>query len=214
MTGLFISFEGPEGSGKSTQITRLAARLEAAGVSHTLTREPGGTPLGSRIREIVLLDPDLDVNPLSEFLLYSASRAQLVQDVIRPCLQLGEVVICDRYADSSAAYQGAGRGLDPRLVGDVTWEVTGGLLPHITVLLDLDPAVGLGRAAARGQPDRLERADLAFHMRVRQGFLNIAANAPERFLVLDAAQSADILEQQIWQAVKATLLAMGKSAEL
>ncbi|AZI42394.1 dTMP kinase [Deinococcus psychrotolerans] len=214
MTGLFISFEGPEGSGKSTQITRLAARLEAAGVSHTLTREPGGTPLGSRIREIVLLDPDLDVNPLSEFLLYSASRAQLVQDVIRPCLQLGEVVICDRYADSSAAYQGAGRGLDPRLVGDVTWEVTGGLLPHITVLLDLDSAVGLGRAAARGQPDRLERADLAFHVRVRQGFLNIAANAPERFLVLDAAQSADILEQQIWQAVKATLLAMGKSAEL
>ncbi len=209
MNGLFVSFEGPEGAGKSTQIARLAARLTAAGVAHHLTREPGGTPLGTRVRA-ALLDAELDIHPLSEFLLYSASRAQLVQDVIRPALQAGEVVICDRYADSSSAYQGAGRGLDPRLISDVTWEATGGLRPHVTVLLDLDPAVGLRRAAARGQPDRLESADLSFHRRVRQGFLDIAASEPERFVVLDAEQSEAELEAAIWSAVASTLSAMGQ----
>ncbi|AWN23373.1 dTMP kinase [Deinococcus irradiatisoli] len=209
MSGLFISFEGPEGAGKSTQIARLAARLASAGVVHRLTREPGGTPLGTRIRDI-LLDAELEIHPLPEFLLYSASRAQLVQDVIRPALQAGEVVICDRYADSSAAYQGAGRGLDPRLVANVTWEATGGLRPHITVLLDLDPEVGLKRAASRGQPDRLERADLGFHRRVRQGFLDLAAGEPERFLVLDAEDNEAQLEAAIWQAVGRTLAALGQ----
>lgn len=214
MTGLFISFEGPEGAGKSTQIERLARHLDAARVAYTLTREPGGTPLGSRIRSVVLQDLELDVHPLSEFLLYSASRAQLVQDVIRPALQAGKVVICDRYSDSSAAYQGAGRGLDPRFIGEVTWEATGGLRPHITVLLDLDPELGLERAAARGQPDRLERADLGFHRRVRQGFLDIAAAEPERFLVLDGEQGANELEKQIWSAVAATLTAMGREVSV
>lgn len=207
---LFVTFEGPEGSGKSTQIERLSARLERAGVVYQLTREPGGTPLGTRIRQVVLLEAELEVSPLAEFLLYSASRAQLVQDVIRPALLSGEVVICDRYADSSAAYQGAGRGLDPRFVADVTWAATGGLRPHITVLLDLDPALGLRRAAARGQPDRLERADLAFHVRVRQGFLDIAAAEPERFVVLDAERTPDELEADIWVAIGSTLSAMGK----
>ena len=209
MSGLFISFEGPEGAGKSTQIERLARRLDAAGVPCTLTREPGGTPLGMQVRS-VLLDHDLDIDPLSEFLLYSASRAQLVRDVIRLALHSGEVVICDRYADSSAAYQGAGRGLEARFIGEVTWEATGGLRPHITVLLDLDPETGLKRAAARGQPDRLERADLGFHRRVRQGFLDLAAAEPERFLVLDGQLSAEALEAQIWSAVAATLTAMGR----
>ena len=207
---LFITFEGPEGAGKSTQIKRLAARLEAANVSFIPTREPGGTALGTRIRSVVLQDVELEVHPLAEFLLYSASRAQLVSDVIRPALQSGEVVICDRYADSSAAYQGAGRGLNPRFVADVTWEATGGLRPHITVLLDLDPEVGLKRAAVRGQPDRLESADLGFHQRVRQAFLDIAAAEPERFLVLDGQRSEDELEAEIWAAISATLAALGK----
>ena len=207
---LFVTFEGPEGSGKSTQIARLAARLEQVGVAYRLTREPGGTPLGTRIRSVVLLEAELEISPLSEFLLYSASRAQLVQDVIRPALSQGQVVICDRYADSSAAYQGAGRGLDPRFIADVTWAATGGLRPHITVLLDLDPALGLRRAAQRGQPDRLERADLAFHQRVRQGFLNIAAAESERFVVLDAKRPPDELEAEIWVAIGSTLAAMGK----
>ncbi|MPY67339.1 dTMP kinase [Deinococcus sp. SDU3-2] len=200
MTPLFLTFEGPEGAGKSTQLRRLAVRLEAAGVAHTVTREPGGTGLGTRVRE-VLLDPALDMDPLPEFLLYSASRAQLVREVLRPALSRGEVVLCDRYADSSLAYQGAGRGLESGLLRAVTAEVTGGLTPDLTVLLDLDPALGLHRAAQRGQPDRLEQADLAFHERVRRGFLDLARHEPERFLVLDAARGEAELSEAIWQAV-------------
>jgi dTMP kinase len=198
--GFFITFEGPEGAGKSTQLTRLAARLKARGVAHTVTREPGGTGLGTRVRE-VLLDPALSIDPLPEFLLYSASRAQLVREVLRPALARGEVVLCDRYADSSRAYQGGGRGLDGEFLAALTREVTGGLTPDLTVLLDLDPGVGLARAAARGQPDRLERADLAFHQRVRAGFLALAAREPGRFVVLDAGRDADALAQDIWRAV-------------
>lgn len=205
---LFVTFEGPEGAGKSTQIARLARRLQAANVAYLQTREPGGTPLGDQVRA-ALLDPALDIAPIAEFLLYSASRAQLVQGVIRPALSRGEVVICDRYADSTLAYQGAGRGLPHAFLQDVTWEATGGLRPHITLLLDLDPALGLTRAALRGQKDRLEQADLAFHQRVRQGFLTLAQAEAERFAVLDATQEPDALEAQIWQVVAGTLRGMG-----
>ena len=204
MSALFITFEGPEGAGKSTQLARLVTRLERAGIAPTVTREPGGTPLGTRVRE-VLLDPEIEMHALPEFLLYSASRAQLVQDVLRPALGRGEVVVCDRYFDSSLAYQGAGRGLPLELLRDVTREATGGLIPDLTLLLDLDPEVGLKRAAARGQPDRLERADLAFHQRVRAGFLELAQAEAQRFAVLDAAQSADVVEAQLWAAVKQKL---------
>ncbi|AIZ45314.1 thymidylate kinase [Deinococcus radiopugnans] len=203
-TGLFVSFEGPEGAGKSTQIAHLIRRLDGLNLSHTVTREPGGTPLGSRVRE-VLLDPELTIDPLPEFLLYSASRAQLVTNVIRPALGRGEVVVCDRYADSSLAYQGFGRGLDAELLRGITAAATGGLWPHLTVLLDLDPQLGLERAARRGQPDRLERADLAFHQRLRQGFLELADADPERFLVLDATLDEAELEQRIWEAVRSHL---------
>lgn len=203
-SGLFITFEGPEGAGKSTQLARLAARLAAQGVPHVTTREPGGTPLGTRVRE-VLLDPALSIAPLAEFLLYSASRSQLAYDVLQPALARGEVVVCDRYADSSLAYQGFGRGLSAALIETLTREVTGGLTPDLTVLLDLDPALGLARAASRGAPDRLERADLAFHARVRQGFLTLAAREPDRFLVLDATQNVEVLAEAIWQAVRERL---------
>lgn len=204
MTPLFLTFEGPEGAGKSTQLARLASRLTARGVAHTVTREPGGTPLGMRVRE-VLLDPSLSIDPWPEFLLYSASRAQLVREVLRPALARGEVVLCDRYADSSLAYQGAGRGLDAGLLSALTREVTGGLTPDLTVLLDLDPAVGLARAARRGQPDRLERADLAFHARVREGFLALATREPGRFVVLDAAREPEVLEEDLWRALEPRL---------
>ncbi|WP_278911908.1 dTMP kinase [Deinococcus wulumuqiensis] len=202
--GFFVTLEGPEGAGKTTQLARLEARLRAAGRAVTVTREPGGTPLGTRVREVVL-DPAVDIEPLGEFLLYSASRAQLVREVLRPALERSETVLCDRYADSSLAYQGAGRGLGLPLLRQITDEVTGGLSPDLTVLLDLDPALGLERAARRGQPDRLERADLDFHRRVRQGFLNLARAEPQRFLVLDATRSADDLEAEIWAAVGARL---------
>ncbi|WP_019010276.1 dTMP kinase [Deinococcus aquatilis] len=199
--GLFITFEGPEGAGKTTQIARLVEQLSGAGVAHVVTREPGGTPLGTRVRQVVLLEPDLQVDPLPEFLLYSASRAQLVGQVIRPALERGEVVVCDRYADSSLAYQGAGRGLDAGLLTQITQAATGGLKPDLTLLLDLDPAVGLARAATRGEPDRLERADLGFHLRVRSGFLALAQQESHRFHVLDATASADELAEQVWNVV-------------
>ena len=198
--GLFITLEGPEGAGKTTQLARLEARLRAAGQAVTVTREPGGTPLGTRVREVVL-DPAVDIEPLGEFLLYSASRAQLVREVLRPALTRGETVLCDRYADSSLAYQGAARGLSLPLLRQLTAEVTGGLTPGLTVLLDLDPALGLQRAARRGQPDRLEQADLNFHRRVRQGFLDLAYAEPQRFLVLDATRPEAELEAEIWAAV-------------
>lgn len=201
---LFISFEGPEGAGKSTQLARLAAELERSGLRCLKTREPGGTPLGDELRRL-LLDPQQSVNPLSEFLLYSASRAQLLSEVIRPALQRGEVVLCDRYADSTLAYQGAGRGLPEAFLRDVTWEATGGLRPHLTFLLDLDPELGLERAGRRGAKDRLESADLRFHQRVREGFLRLARAEPERFTVLDATRSPEDLQRDIWAVVSATL---------
>lgn len=204
MGGLFITFEGSEGAGKSTQLARLVEALQGVGIAAVVTREPGGTPLGTRVRE-VLLDPELDMHALPEFLLYSASRAQLVQDVIRPALERGEVVICDRYFDSSLAYQGAGRGLPLPLLQSVTREVTGGLKPDLTILLDLDPVTGLERAARRGQPDRLERADLSFHQRVRQGFLDLARQEPQRFTVLDATHPPERTAQAVWKAVQAHL---------
>jgi len=212
MTPLFLTFEGPEGAGKSTQLARLAARLAALGIPHTVTREPGGTPLGTRVRE-VLLDPGLQMGALPEFLLYSASRAQLVGEVLRPALARGEVVLCDRYADSSLAYQGAGRGLDAGFLAALTREVTGGLTPDLTVLLDLDPAAGLARAARRGQPDRLEQADLAFHARVREGFLALAAREPGRFLVLDAARDPGELEEELWRALEPRLARLTRDSE-
>jgi len=202
---LFITFEGPEGAGKSTQVQRLQARLAQHGVPHLITREPGGTPFGTRVRELVLLDTELDIHPLSEFLLYSASRAQLVRDVIEPALARGEVVVCDRYADSSLAYQGFGRGLPREFLNTVTWEVTRGLTPHLTFLLDLDPETGLQRAAAKGAHDRLERADLAFHERVREGFMTLASAHAERFVVLDAMLPAAELEEHVWSLVSRTL---------
>lgn len=204
MSGLFISFEGPEGAGKTTQIQRLAKQLEAQGRTVLLSREPGGTPLGNRVRE-VLLDPALDIAPLPEFLLYSASRAQLVQEVIRPALARGECVLLDRYADSSLAYQGYGRGLDLAFLRGLTEQVTGGLWPGLTILLDIEPQDGLARVTQRGQADRLEQADLAFHVRVAQGFLALAQAEPQRFCVIDAQQEADAVAQAVWQAVGARL---------
>ncbi|GGJ21707.1 dTMP kinase [Deinococcus roseus] len=202
---MFITFEGPEGGGKSTQIKMLSQALEGQ-YSLTLTREPGGTTTGNKIRQIVLEDVSLDIEPLTEFLLYSASRSQLVREVIRPALQQGDIVLCDRYFDSSLAYQGFGRGLDLRFLQDVTWEATGGLRPHLTFLLDLQPEIGLERAAARGQFDRLEQADLQFHERVREGFLNLATAEPERFYVLDATRTPEELHAEILHVVQSTLV--------
>ena len=200
----FITFEGPEGAGKSTQLRRLAARLTAGGVPHLLTREPGGTDIGGRLRELVL-DARSEMTAMTEFLIYSASRAQLVWSVIRPALERGELVVCDRYLDSSYAYQGYGRGLDLGELRAVSAAATGGLTPQLTFLLDIEPGLGLSRAAREGLPDRIERAGLDFHRRVRQGFLDLAAAEPGRFVVLDASRPQSDLEAEVWAAVGVAL---------
>ncbi|WP_424951973.1 dTMP kinase [Deinococcus sp.] len=208
--GRFITFEGPEGAGKSTQLRRLATRLERGHLPYRLTREPGGTVIGDRLRELVL-DTRSDLSAMTEFMIYSASRAQLVQEVMRPALERGVTLICDRYVDSSYAYQGYGRGLDLAQLRAVSEAATGGLMPDLTVLLNLDPEVGLQRAARVGAPDRIEAAGLAFHRRVRQGFLTLAEAEPGRFLLLDAAQPEDALAERIWQAVQALLTSVSPS---
>jgi dTMP kinase len=186
---LFVAFEGGEGVGKSTQIRLAAQWLRSVGHEVLETREPGGTPLGAELRRLVL-DPDGQVSPRAEALLYAADRAQHVEHVIAPALAAGAVVLTDRYVDSTLAYQGAGRGLEDARV--VTEWATGGLTPQLTVLLDLDPELGLARAGARGaRPDRLESADLAFHHAVRDRFRALAAAEPERYLVLDASRSPE-----------------------
>lgn len=210
MPGLFISFEGPEGGGKSTQIVRLGARLKAIGIEPILTREPGGTPVGDAIRQVVL-DPALEVAPLTEFLLYSASRAQHVSEVLMPALAAGKVVVSDRFTGASMAYQGYGRRLDHSFIEELSERVTGGLRPDLTVLLDLDPSHGLERISARGDSDRLEMADLEFHRRVRQGFLEQASSGPG-WMLLDATLPEEELAASIWQRVNELLRRSGIAA--
>lgn len=188
MTGLFITFEGGDGTGKSTQSELLGEWFAEQGREVVFTREPGGTDLGIELREIVLHSRG-HIAPRAEALLYAADRAHHVITVVRPALERGAVVIQDRYLDSSVAYQGAGRVLDPNEVRDLSLWATEGLLPDITVLLDLDPNVGRERLdAANKRFDRLESEAIDFHSRVRDSYLQLAAAEPERFIVLDASR--------------------------
>ncbi len=205
MSGLFVTFEGGEGSGKSTQVARLAARLRARGREPVLTREPGGTPLAEGIRDL-LLDPARRCGPMSEALLMEAARADVVAHVIRPALAAGRVVLCDRYDDSTLAYQGGGRGLDAGLLATLNHAATGGLVPDLTLLYDVPPAVGLARReSAAGDTNRLDREPSEFHARVRRRYLELAAAAPERWVVLDGAAAPDELERLGWAALAARL---------
>jgi dTMP kinase len=191
VSGLFVTVEGIDGTGKSTQVRRLAAALRAEGREVVETLEPGGTALGRALREL-LLHTDGPVDARAEALLYAADRAQHVARVIDPALAAGAVVLCDRYLDSSIAYQGAGRSLSADEIRGLSLWATGGRLPDLTVLLDLPVAEAGVRRARKGEaPDRLEREDGAFHERVRRAFLDLADAEPERFLVVDARQSAD-----------------------
>jgi dTMP kinase len=200
MKGLFVAFEGGEGTGKTTQIARAVDRLRESGRTVVSTREPGGTGLGRELRRLVL-DPHGDVSPRAEALLYAADRAHHVETVIRPALAAGDVVITDRYVDSTLAYQGAGRGLTVDEARVITDWATGGLLPDLTVLLDLDPRAGLARAGARAAPDRLEAASMDFHEAVRAGFLALAAEDPARYLVLAADAPVDELAGRVHEAL-------------
>ncbi|MFL6137699.1 MAG: dTMP kinase [Frankiaceae bacterium] len=196
--GVFIAFEGGEGAGKSTQVRQLAGWLSAQGRDVVVTHEPGGTEVGGRLRRL-LLDPASTISPRAEALLYAADRAAHVETVIEPALRRGAVVVTDRYADSSIAYQGAGRALPAEEVAELSAWATGGLRPDLTVLLDVDPAVGLGRVA--GPADRIESESIEFHRRVREGFRALAGQRPEAYLVVDAAQPPDRIAARVRERV-------------
>lgn len=199
---MFITLEGGEGVGKTTQQALLAERLQREGYACVSTREPGGTALGEALRELLLHGDPL--TPLAELLLYAADRAEHVNKVIAPALAVGQVVICDRFTDSTLAYQGYGRGLDLQQVRQLNHLATGGLQPHLTLWLDLPPEVGLART---GLADRLEQERLEFHRRVHQGFQALAAAEPQRIVRIDAGGSPLEVAARIWSVVKPRLLA-------
>jgi dTMP kinase len=202
--GLLVSFEGGEGSGKTTQAERLQRRLEAVKQRALLIREPGGTPLGEELREI-LLHRRAGLAPETELLLFLAARAELVRRVIEPALADGQIVVCDRFSDSTLAYQGFARGLDVAAIRSLNEWATGGLMPGLTLLLDTPVEVGLRRQL--DEDDAFAREDAAFHTRVRDGYLSLADADPTRWRVLDATQPPDAVEAQVWAAVEAKLSA-------
>lgn len=207
---MFITFEGPEGGGKSTQARLLAERMQTAGYPVVLTREPGGTPAGKAIRAI-WDDPERsDLLPITDLLLLCADRAQHVGSLIRPALERGEIVISDRYADSTRAYQGYGSGLDFGTMENLLQVATGGLTPDLTLLLDIPAAEGLARrhtaSKAGASPlDRLDQRSLDYHERVHAGYLKLAAQEPARWVILDARADPQTLADRIWQIVQARL---------
>ena len=208
MSGLLISFEGTEGCGKTTQITLLAERLRAYGRSVRLVREPGGTPIGEEIRHTLKhSQQNHAMTAEAELLLMNASRAQLVREVIRPALAAGEIVLCDRFYDSTIAYQGYGRGLDLKLIRGVIDFAVGETRPQLTLLLEISPETSAARLASRqsGQPvarDRFEEADPAFFERVAKGYEAIAAAEPGRVKVVEAAGSLKTVSETIWRQVE------------
>jgi dTMP kinase len=203
--GLFIACEGGEGAGKSSQLRLLAERLAAAGREVVVTREPGEGEIGAAIRAILLSRETVGLTARAEALLYAADRAQHVEAFVRPALARGAVVLCDRYLDSSIAYQGEGRALDPAEIERVSRWAVQDLLPDLTVVLDLDPREGLARAGGPQAADRIEAEPLDFHERVRSRFLALAAREPARYVVLDAAEPREMVHAGIWAAVSARL---------
>ena len=201
-TGVFVCFEGGDGSGKSTQSRRLREALEAEGYAVLLTFEPGDTPVGRTLREIVLSPETGELSDRTETLVYAADKAEHVDTVVWPALRRGEVVVTDRYVDSTLAYQGAGRVLDLAGLEQVARWATGDLRPHLTVVLDLEPVAGLGRFEGR---DRIEGESLEFHQRVRAAFLRLAADDPDHYLVVDARLAVEEIAAQVLDRVRPLL---------
>jgi dTMP kinase len=203
---MFITIEGPDGSGKSTQITPLAYYLKAQGYSVLITREPGGTEIGDQIRIILSDLKNTGMHPSSETLLFLAARAQLVQQVIKPHLKDGYVVLCDRYADSTMAYQGYGHQNDLNQIKNLINFATGGLKPDLTLLLDTDVEEGLKRKAHGSEWNRLDAYSLEFHQRVRQGYHLLAESEPERWVTIEAGGSAEVVQAALRQVVQDRLI--------
>lgn len=208
MRGQFITFEGPEGGGKTTQAKRLIERLKMKGLEVVYTREPGGTPTGEAIRDILQHDVTKEpISPATEVLLFAASRAQLVARVIRPALERGAWVVCDRFADSTTAYQGYGRGFDLDQILTINQFAIHGATPDVTFLLDVDLDEGFRRITARHKEkecplDRIEREARTFHEKVRAGYLELAARFPERFRLLNGMGSQDRVSEEIWEMIQ------------
>ncbi len=203
-SGRFITFEGSEGCGKSTQIRRIAERIGAVGREVITLREPGGTPVGESIRQLLQHDEGAAaMTPEAELLLFAASRAQLVREVIRPALDRGAVVLCDRFLDSTTVYQGVARALDRSEVEVINAFAVGETLPSLTLLLDLDAREGRRRAAGRNGPaDRMEQEEDGFYEAVRRGYLDLAHADPERFVIIDASAPEEVVEASIQEAIR------------
>jgi len=212
---LFITFEGIEGCGKTTQIKRLARRLNDYGIQFVSTLEPGGTGIGQDIRRLLLDPRNSHLSPLAELILYAADRAQHIEEVIKPALDQGKWVICDRFFDATVAYQGSGRGMDMDLIMTLNKKVTKGIRPDITLLLDCPPEMGIERALKRNHAlpqagqDRFEREKMEFHKMVRSGYLEIARNE-RRFSIIDATLSEDVVEEEIFKVIRPYLEGQGK----
>jgi dTMP kinase len=215
MAGAFITFEGIDGCGKSTQLRLLASELRVRGLEILTTREPGGTTLGQRLRA-ALLDVDEQVDPLAELLVFAADRAHHVRTLLLPGLETNQIVLSDRYADATVAYQGAGRGFEPELIQDIVQLATGGLMPDLTLLFDLsvaESAVRTRRRVAGKNTDRLDSEDAEFHTRVRNAYLEMAKSEPERFRVIDARGSVQETHQTVMDIVMPFLQERGLIAE-
>ena len=203
-TSLFITFEGVEGCGKSTQSRLFYQKLQKLAIPSLLIHEPGITALGKKITRLLKWSKDISISPMAELLLFNTSRAQLLEEVIRPALKEGKIVICDRYADSTTAYQGYGRGLDLAAVAAANRLATQGLIPDLTILLDVPVAGGLARKKGT-LPDRFHAEKLDFHRRVREGYLKLARAEPERWLVIDGTQNKEAIAGIIWEGVSKIL---------
>ena len=214
MSGFFLSFEGIDGTGKTTQARLLSDRLAGEGHEVVLTFEPGGTVIGSRIREILLLPEHGEMSAITELLLYNAARAQHLAEKIVPAIKEGKIIITDRFSDSTIAYQCYGRGIDRSLIMSLDRLATGGLLPELTILFDLDVAQGLLRNKGANKTDRLELEDIAFHRRVREGYLEIAKAAPDRISVVDASLPEAEVHAKVLEIVKKRLEVRGQRSEV
>ncbi|MFP3975970.1 MAG: dTMP kinase [Dehalococcoidia bacterium] len=204
--GFFILFEGIEGCGKTTQARMLSRRLSKSAFPATFVQEPGGTATGKAIRRLLKHRVEVRMDPVTELLLFAASRAQLVEEVIRPALKEDYIVVSDRYLQSTVAYQGYGRGLDIRVVETVNEVATRGLSPDLIILLDLDVEKGLQRKGEAIATDRFEREDVAFHSRVRQGYLEMARSEPEKWVIIDADEPKAAIHSMVWSRVQELLL--------